>query len=100
MKSGDETFYWIGPDQLTREPRVPVDGNILHYPPSERKAIVLNTAKSMFGGERSDLLRESRKALGFERVGRRIVEVLDRAIQEMLDDGSLSESSGKIYPTR
>jgi very-short-patch-repair endonuclease len=99
-ESGDETFYWIGPDQLTREPRVPVDGNILHYPPSERKAIVLNTAKSMFGAERNDLVRESAKALGFERVGRRIVEILDRTIQEMLGDGELSESFGKIHPTR
>lgn len=97
---GGETFYSICPDQLTRDPRVPVDGNILHYPPTELKAIVLNTAKSMFGAERNDLVRESAKALGFERVGRRIVEILDRTTQEMLDDGDFSESFGKIHPTR
>ena len=88
------------PDQLTREPRVPVDGNIVHYPPTELKAIVLSTVQSMFGAERNDLVRESTKALGFERVGRRIVETLDKTIQEMLDDGDLSESFGKIHPTR
>ena len=87
-------------DQLRREPRIPVDGDIEHYPPSELRTFVIVTAKSMFGAERNDLVRESAKALGFERVGRRIVEILERTIQEMLGDGDLSESFGKIHPTR
>ena len=100
IESGGETFYFISLDQLMREPRVPIDGNIAHYPPQELKVIVRSTAKSMFGAERNDLVRESAKVLGFERVGRRSVEVIDRTIQELLDDGDLSESFGKIRPTR
>ncbi len=76
-----------------------MDGNIEHYPPSEIKVIVIRTAKSMFGAARRDLLMESARALGFNRTGGRITEVVDNVIQSLLDEGKLGESFGNIHPT-
>ena len=95
----DKPFVLLRDDQLRREPRIPVDGNIEHYPPSELRTIVIVTAKSMFGAQRRDLLIESGQALGFSRTGDRITEVIDGIIQGLLDEGKLDESFGNIYPT-
>lgn len=95
---GDSTFIWLREEQLHREPRRPVDGNIEHVPPTELRAIVLATAQALFGVPRPDLVTDVSRRLGFNRTGGRIAEVLDRIIQELLDEGQLVESFGMIHP--
>ncbi len=94
---GDGLFIWLRDDQILREPRNPVDGNIEHYPPSAIGVIVIRTAKIMFGATRRDLLIESARTLGFSRTGDRITEVIDNVIQSLLDEGKLGKSFGNIH---
>jgi very-short-patch-repair endonuclease/DNA polymerase III delta prime subunit len=94
---GDGTFIWLRDDQLGREPRRPVDGNIEHVPPIELKAIVLATAKALFGVPRHDLVIEVARRLGFSRTGGRITAVLDRIVQELLKESQLVESFGMVH---
>ena len=94
----DGPFIWLRDDQIVREPRIPVDGNIEHYPPSAISLVVIRTANLMFGAASRDLLIESARALGFSRTGGRISEVIDSVIQSLLDEGKLDESLGNIHP--
>jgi very-short-patch-repair endonuclease len=96
----DGTFVWVNDEQLHRAPRRPVDGNIDHVPPTELKAVVLATAREMFGMARHDLVVESARRLGFARTGNRITEVIDAAIQILLDEGELIESFGMLRPAQ
>ena len=95
--SGDGTFVWLRDDQLRREPRRPVDGNIAHVPPTEIKAVALAVARVAFGVPRRDLVVEVARRLGFNRTGGRIAEVLDNAIGELLKDGELVDSFGMVH---
>jgi hypothetical protein len=94
----DGTFIWSRDEQLNRAPRQPVDSNIDHVPPTELKAIVLATAKVMFGIARQDLVVEAARRLGFARTGSRINEVVDAAVQDLLDERKLVESFGMLRP--
>ncbi|MFQ6025903.1 MAG: DUF3320 domain-containing protein [Dehalococcoidia bacterium] len=94
---GDGTFIWLSDDQLRREPRAPVDGDIEHVPPVELMAIVLSTARAVFGAPRRELVIETARRLGFSRTSGRITEVLDRIVQGLLDEEKLTESFGMIH---
>ena len=93
----DGTFIWLRDEQMHREPRRPGDGNIEHVPPTELRAIVYATAKAVFGSPRRELVVETARKLGFSKTGRRITEVLDIVIQELLEEERLSESFGIVH---
>jgi hypothetical protein len=95
----DGAFIWAWDEQLDRSPRQPADGSIDHVPPSELKAVVLATARVMFGMARPDLLVEVARTLGFGRAGSRITEVIDAAIQQLIGEGKLVESFGMLRTT-
>ena len=94
---GDSTFIWSREEQLRRAPRMLVDGNIDHVPPNELKALVLETARVVFGVPRRDLVIETARMIGFSRTGGHITEVLDRFVIKLLDEGKLTESFGMIH---
>jgi very-short-patch-repair endonuclease len=96
---GDGTFIWVENDQLSRAPRGPVDGNIEHIPLSELRKVVVATARVMFGVSRHDLINEVARKLGNKKTGGRILEVLDRVVQEMLNQGQLVERFSMIHFT-
>lgn len=60
--------------------------------------MVLTTARVMFGMARQDLVVEVARRLGFSRTGSRITEVVDSAIQDLIDKGKLVESFGMLRP--
>ena len=92
--SGD--FIWLRDDQLRRPPRMPVDGNIEHIPPSELKVIILMLVKASFGVPQVDLVVDVARKLGFSRTGDRIEEIIIHAIKELLSKGQLVESFGTL----
>lgn len=96
LVKGDGMFVWSRDEQLYRTPRQPADGNIEHVPSTELKTIVLATARVMFGIARQDLVVETARRLGFARTGTRITEVIDAAVQDLIDEGKLVESFGKL----
>jgi hypothetical protein len=83
-------------EQLHRNLRYSVDGNIEHIPPAELKAVTMAVTKVMFGIPRDDLIVEIARRLKFNRTGGRIIEVLDKTIRELTSEGQLVESFGMI----
>ncbi len=71
--------------------------NIEYVPPTELRAIVYATAKAVFGSPRRELVVETARKLGYSKTGRRITEVLDIVIQELLEEERLSESFGIVH---
>jgi very-short-patch-repair endonuclease len=95
----DGTFIWTRDDQLNRAPRKPIDGNNEHVPPTELQAVVLGIVRVNFAIARLDLVVETARVLGFARTGSRITEVVDAAVQALLDEGKLVESFGMLRPS-
>ncbi|MHA1485203.1 MAG: hypothetical protein ACTSPR_07795, partial [Candidatus Thorarchaeota archaeon] len=95
--SGDGSFIWARDDQLRRLPRLPVDGNIEHVPPTELRAVAISVAKAVFGIPRPDLVTEIARRLGFNRTGDRIETVLSTMVQALLTEGKLVESFGMLH---
>ncbi len=89
-------FIWILDEQLHRAPRLPVDGNIEHIPPTELKTIIITIVKAMLGIPQSDLMVDVARRLGFNRTGGRITEILNDIIRELLNQGKLIESFGMV----
>ena len=58
---------------------------------------MLGVARAFFGLTQKDLVVETARKLEFTRTGKRITEILNETIQNLLDDGELQESFGKLH---
>lgn len=92
-------YVWLQEEQLHRKLRRPPDRNIEHIPPTELRAIVAAVTGALFGSGRKTLITEVARTLGFNRSGGRITEVLDKALQGLLNEGELVESFDMIHVT-
>jgi very-short-patch-repair endonuclease len=97
-KQGD--FIWSNYAQLAQPPRASGSGaaarSIEQIHPDELKQALLLTVASIFGGSRDDVVSQTARNLGYQRTGPSIKQVLETAIDQMLESGDLVESFGMI----
>ena len=94
-----EDFLHTKPSQLNREPRVLVDENIEHAPPSELRTLITQVA-NRYRSPQEELAKEVTMMLGFARKGRRIAETVSGLISELVEEGRLEAVNGIIRPAR
>ncbi len=92
-------FLYVELSQLNREPRMLVDENIEHAPPSELKTLITHVA-GQFRGPHEELAKEVATMLGFARKGRRIAEIISSLISDLVEEGRLEVVHGIIRPPR
>ena len=97
QRTGD--FLYADLSQLNREPRMLLDGGIEHAPPSELRTLITQAA-SQFRGPREGLVAEAAAILGFGRKGRRIAEVINGLLSDLIEEGHLETVHGIIRPPR
>ncbi len=97
LRTGD--FLHTSPNQLNRDPRMLVDENIEHAPPSELKTLIAQAA-GQFRGPQEDLAKEVTSMLGFARKGRRIAEIVSSLISDLIEEGRLEAVHGIVRPPR
>jgi len=91
--SKQRPFLWESAEQLTKKPRVaPHPANprsIVHIAPTELRHAVTATVGLMYGGDRSEVINETARQLGYDRTGSRISERLGEIYDQMKEERAI-----------
>jgi len=89
-------FYWPISGQLRVRSRDGLQFPAEHIAPEEYRGAVLLVLETRRAFPREDLRNEVRALLGFSRTGHLLEAEIERAIQRLLDEGTVGEASGGI----